>query len=763
MWQLINIKATNLCAFRTLDYTLQQDVTTLVFGHNMDNDSQGSNGAGKSAIIEAIAVGLTGEPLRKVKAEEIIRDDAEEAQIELTLQNHNSKIFKLLRCFSRRSPQEISVTMDKEVVTQASVADYNKYILDTIGLTKEDIYSNFILSKHRYNSFLSSSDRDKKELINRFSNGALVDESLKYLQADIDDVKKQYNKAETDASYANGVVATICKQIETIETKEEEEKATKTQKLQQISHQISEAREAIRKSNLEIRMAEQNWDDVEAVDKELQLIENTNCCFEEKYVRISRIWKPELLGSIADYLETVKDAQEQIAALKQQHTSTLETIKQWTADFEAAVSEGKKLSEDYATEKSELLTQKAALSRDVKEWEQIVRQATEKVNSLLINKSKESKRLSDLSILLSGAIECPKCHHTWVVNTNKSAEEIEGEIAQIQNSISGITESIESDIESSNHAKASITKAHADEAEIDSQLFDIKKVEEELQQHLSKLQSNLDNITENGVAINERILALNKRISTACHDMFDELYDKVDSVIRRCDTRIKSCESNIAALQGNIETLEKSQKLLESSAPSAVLVSLKESLTEANTRLQNLESNKLEIEERLNGLLAQEVRFAEFKTYLANTKIEALSTITNGFLSEIGSDIQVVFSGFTTLRSGQIREKISVTLQRDGIDCGSFGKFSQGERSRCELATILALQKLLNANCGESKGLDLLVIDEIMDGIDEDGLSNIFETLNKLQVTSLVVSHGLVQEAYQHKLVVKKENGVSFI
>lgn len=48
------------------------------------------------------------------------------------------------------------------------------------------------------------------------------------------------------------------------------------------------------------------------------------------------------------------------------------------------------------------------------------------------------------------------------------------------------------------------------------------------------------------------------------------------------------------------------------------------------------------------------------------------------------------------------------------MDCGSFGKFSAGEAARVNLATILAMQKLVNSNCDGDKGLDLLVLDEIL-------------------------------------------------
>ena len=84
MWYLKHISATDICSFRTLDYAPAEGTTTLIFGHNADNESQRSNGAGKSTLIEAITLGLTGSPLRKVRAEEVVNDAAEECRVTLT-------------------------------------------------------------------------------------------------------------------------------------------------------------------------------------------------------------------------------------------------------------------------------------------------------------------------------------------------------------------------------------------------------------------------------------------------------------------------------------------------------------------------------------------------------------------------------------------------------------------------------------------------------------------------------------------------------
>lgn len=242
MWKLINIQAKNLCAFKELGFTVPQSVTTLVFGNNMDNDSQGSNGSGKSALIEAIAIALTGEPLRKVKVDEIINDSADEAIISAVLSNSIMGVqMTINRRLSRKQPQLVQVIeqtghydTDTEEIKQASVADYNKYILERIGLTKDDIYSNFILCRNKYKSFLSSNDKEKKELINRFSNGVQVDESLEILHTDIESVQKQLSEAERKVSYYQGKVETYQEQIASLINESEENASKKAERLADI-------------------------------------------------------------------------------------------------------------------------------------------------------------------------------------------------------------------------------------------------------------------------------------------------------------------------------------------------------------------------------------------------------------------------------------------------------------------------------------------------------------------------------------------------
>ena len=246
-------------------------------------------------------------------------------------------------------------------------------------------------------------------------------------------------------------------------------------------------------------------------------------------------------------------------------------------------------------------------------------------------------------------------------------------------------------------------------------------------------------------------------------DMFDDAFQFIDSETDTAENAQKDAERAISNAEGSIQSFEESIADAEKALENDVIDNLKQSKAKYQKDYEKAVTAKEKVEKELAKYRSQETTFVEFKTHLANSKIEALAHITNEFLEKIGSDIRISFSGFTILKSGKVRDKISISLLRDGVNCGSFDKFSEGEKARVNLANILAMHKLTNVSCAEGKGLDLLILDEILDATDETGLANIFESLNSLQITSLIVSHGNIAENYPYKLVVNKRNGISFI
>ena len=383
-----------------------------------------------------------------------------------------------------------------------------------------------------------------------------------------------------------------------------------------------------------------------------------------------------------------------------------------------------------------------------------------------LNKSRRnlSSSFESLSSKLAGIIACPSCHHEFILaekgfdveNGRKDLNEIEDNLNAVKTRIANQDlklQEIEEQEKTVNEQKLLLTSEKRSWTE---------KLEE-IESERKKACMHLEDIKQKQGRISGELNQLHEETDGILRKVFDEGFELIDEAYRQNARNKNAVNEEIKTCEASFETMSATIRELEATKGDTILIPLIKSLEENKSKSMQILKKKSKQELELSTLERQERNFIEFKTYLANTKIEALSRITNEFLEGIGSDIQVRFSGYTLLKSGKVRDRISVSLIRGGLDCGSFGKFSAGEAARVNLATILAMQKLINSNCDTDKGLDLLVLDEILEAVDEEGLAFMFDALNRLGNTTLVVSHGNIAESYPHTIKVIKENGESRI
>lgn len=769
MWKLNKVFAQNLCAFQQLDYTLLQGHTTLIFGNNMDNDSQGSNGSGKSAMLEAIAIGLTGETLRKIKMEEIINDAADAACIRLILLNDSTnECMEITRELSRKSAQVIKISMGTKDsaltnVEQASVADYNKFILETIGLSKDDIFANFVLSKHKYLSFLSSSDRDKKEIINRFSNGVMVDESIAVLQNDMMPIQKTLQEAETNVAVLNGKVDTLQEQINNAITESTEQSQKKIERIASWRSAIADKRAYIRTQTEALDAINDLLDQYDQQDELLQQLEQGPKGVEECCQLIAQQYAAIGLPSLQDYAAISVDNQNKLSRLEQECKTIQKQVVAQNKKLEAGRESFDKLSVRYQKFSNDYNNKSDKIQKQIDKIAKSIKDLDQANSNLKQWRIKLEDEIAKLHQQLAGIIICPQCKHEFTLQNEVNIEEARLQLQDRQGDVQDVLQTIaknDNDI-----AGYAIKEKEARQAQTE-----LAKSKSEWSIQITEAQTQLDQMTRVASTLNNRLRdmqdeanSLQKSIETARTHLFDEAYEVLDNAIKEQEGRLKQAQINIDNANGAIQSYEESIRDIEHASETNVVESLKASKKKYQKELALAITDKEQVEQKLNALKVQESTFVEFKTHLANTKIDALSHITNEFLEAIGSDIRIAFSGFTVLKSGKIRDKISISLLRDGVDCGSFDKFSEGEKARVNLANILAMHKLTNVTCDNDKGLDLLILDEILEATDEQGLANIFDALNQLQITALVVSHGNIAESYPYKTVVNKLNGVSYI
>ena len=632
-----------------------------------------------------------------------------------------------------------------------------------MGLTKEDIFSNFILSKHKYLSFLSSSDREKKEIINRFSNGVIVDESIIALQEDMVPIQELLKQAELSVANHTGRVETLQEQINTAITESTERSQKKAERIANWNKAIADKRNHIREQNILINKANEILDQYDKTDKVLQKLENGKKDAKECFEIISEHFASHTLPLPRNF-----------AAISIKNQKELEVVAKEYAEVQKQLTQHDKKIVIAKNSYDKLLKQYEKFQED---FDKKSTKAEEKINMLLSSVNKletDNSRLrtqrvqleadiADLQKQLAGVIVCPKCQHEFTLANDIDINDVKLKLQDRKGESQDILNSIETNERSIAEITAEGRKARQEQDRLNNCKIEWSTKITETCTALDELSRGASSLANKMQALQNQMNILQKSIEEVRVNLFDDAYAILDEAIQRQESEIKRAELNINNANGAIQSYEESIHDIENASETDMIETLKANKKKYEKELTLAISQKENVEQKLNSYKEQEATFIEFKTHLANTKIDALSHITNEFLEAIGSDIRIAFSGFTVLKSGKIRDKISISIIRDGVDCGSFDKFSEGEKARVNLANILAMHKLTNINCDDNKGLDLLILDEILEATDEQGLSNIFDALNQLQITSLVVSHGNIAENYPYKTVVNKLNGISFI
>ena len=772
MWKLNKITAENICSFSNLHYVLDQGVTTLVFGHNLDNDSQGSNGSGKSALIECIATGITGSPLRKVKNEEIINDAADECSIQLEFFNDTSdEVFTILRRILRKCGSTVECRIEREgkaVTTDEAVCPgidaYNKYILEKLGITKDELYNNYLLSRHKYQDFLSSSDKDKKEIINRFSNASLVDIAMEKVLEDKKPVDEALRKAELEVAGLDGRIEMLAEQILKEEDSAQEKARTKAQRLADMEKSIAGKRSLIRDCNEELEILKASYQGIEKADKQMQELENGESSIGECLKEVTALLSPLQCGSLSDWNGIITDKKGRIEKLNGELSVWDTALEEAEKKLQEVTRMRSSLLEEYRVFFENFKVKSDGYDAELERMDKDITALTGRITELGKQRATLTSAIENLKNKLAGTIVCPACRHPFILSdenfdvqaARKQVEDNETEKGKLDNLLTDCrkqSESIEEsekDIRTSKRALAGQNTAW----------------EEKLRQSEKSGREALG-MQEDASQGKERILrsinAMQTELDGIRRKLFDEAFSFLDDAYRNVKRESDNRKEDIKAAESAILVLENTIKELKESSVGDILVSLKASLKEYRKRSSAAVAALDKLEKQSGELMRQAEVFSQFKSYLANSKIAALAQVTNEFLESIGSDIRLQLSGFTTLKSGKVREKISVSLLRSGMDCGSFDKFSEGEKCRVNLATILAMQKLVNGNCEGDKGLGLIVLDEILSPVDEDGLASMFGALNKSGITALVVSHGNISESYPYKLIINKQDGKSYI
>ena len=382
--KFLSITARNFLSFKELEYDFVES-PVLIQGENLTEESQESNGSGKSAIQAAIEFALFRSTSKKVPDAELIFWGEKDAEVCLTidceLRGETLSIQRSLK-LKGSSSFEIFLIKDGEEhrVPLATVLDADNFIIDWIGISKEDLQNYFILNSERYKSFFSSSNKEKIDMINRFSNAKMIDGIDKLVKSDIEKIQKEIQVNETNKTMAIA-------------------------RVKLMNNQISE---------------ELNRDLTAEVEKEKGIID----------LAISKLGV-----AVTEAKETIKTREQLI---HRDTESSLEKGKQ-VIDLEKSL----KLHEDSLngiTAKREKISKDLDTENNrIKGFEELRKSEENKLKDLRENRNELIDLMEDINKVLAGAVECPKCKHKF--NYSDSTIDLAAEEAEKEN-ISLLLESV---------------------------------------------------------------------------------------------------------------------------------------------------------------------------------------------------------------------------------------------------------------------------------------------------------------------------------
>lgn len=286
------------------------------------------------------------------------------------------------------------------------------------------------------------------------------------------------------------------------------------------------------------------------------------------------------------------------------------------------------------------------------------------------------------------------------------------------------------------------------ESELNLSVEDTKKILKEAEQENKSIETALSKLLEQRKDIQTKI------------DKAEEIQD----TIKRKKREIKSNDDEIQIIDKKIVNRKKEIiELKKRKENNAAIKSIEDKIDECERKMEEVQKQIIPLEEELNQVNYWIYYMGKngFKTYLANKAVSVLEGTVNSYLNKFKSDLSVNINGFKILKDGSVREKIESFVLESGMNPKLFMAMSGGERGRIKLAGILAIQHLINMSLN-GNGLNLLILDESLSGIDSEGTMEFVNILENIGSTILLITQNIEDsKIFKNVLTVEKKNGVS--
>lgn len=294
-----------------------------------------------------------------------------------------------------------------------------------------------------------------------------------------------------------------------------------------------------------------------------------------------------------------------------------------------------------------------------------------------------------------------------------------------------------------------------DEAKISELIEEQRKIQETASISSSRISLRISEIDAIRADITKRMQAWES--ANKSMEEWEKYHSLIDTDIQEDLLDKNELESKFIALQKAIATLKdtiaKAEKHnLAASAHNAKIDTISKQIVDMNEELEMYSGKLHELSERMSiiNVLTKTFSTTGLVAYKIECLVKDLEEITNKYLVDLSDGrFQISFKVSTS-------DKLNVIITDNGKDIEMLA-LSGGERARVNVATLLAIRKLMQTL--SASRINLLILDETVEALDVDGKERLIEVLLKEEhLNTFLVSHGFSHPLLEKVNVVKNNN-----
>jgi len=292
----------------------------------------------------------------------------------------------------------------------------------------------------------------------------------------------------------------------------------------------------------------------------------------------------------------------------------------------------------------------------------------------------------------------------------------------------------------------------------------LEKIKSIIESEAEEKKANIVGLAEDISRVAEERKAKSKIVSAAT-DASGEISD-LNAKIMAATAVNDRVDAYIAAAR---ESLKQAKAKAAEKNPYAARLATAESKAKAfQQRLHELQEKESEISNELAHVKFWVKGFsgAGLPSFILDSVMPYITERANHYLGTLADgDIKLNFDTQRELKSsrGEYKDEIEISWEIEGAS--DTYPASGGQLKKIEIATDLALMDLVATR--EGGHVDLLMLDEVLDGLDEEGRQRVLMLLQELRAkrgSIFVISHEVdMAEIFEKSVMVKKDGGAAIL